>query len=189
MASTIGPIDSGIVAALEEAFERESGIRGLKRATEALLRIREMRAPFLSRGDRSGTHVAELELWRKAGISPAGPWYQVYRRGSEGNAATLLNADQRGMHTVIDRASYLGLRGRLPLEVLVEGDEALLHHIALIPVNPGKFPRVHHRETMEFMAWLTNPDKGQRLIATYGQEKFGSALFTPESQASKPENR
>lgn len=249
MASTIGPIDSGIVALLEDQFERESGIRvrhvgagtgaaldlarqgsvdlvlvhakgleekfiaegfgteriplmyndfvivgpasdpagirGLKRVNEALARLLEKGAPFVSRGDKSGTHVAEMELWAKAGLKPSGAGYQVFERGSEGNIATLLHTDQKEAYTFIDRASYLGAKSRIRLAVLVEGDEALLNHISLIPVSPTRFPRVHHSEAMAFVAWLTDPTKGQKLIATFGREKFGAPLFTPEAGASK----
>jgi len=249
MASTIGPIDSGIVALLEDQFERESGIRvrhvgagtgaaldlarqgsvdlllvhaksleekfiaegfgteriplmyndfvivgpasdpagirGLKRVNEALDRLLGKGAPFVSRGDKSGTHVAEMELWAKAGLKPSGPGYQVFERGSEGNIATLLHSDQKEAYTVIDRASYLGAKSRIRLAVLVEGDEALLNHISLIPVSPTRFPRVHHPEAMAFVGWLTDPAKGQKLIAAFGREKFGAPLFTPEARASK----
>ena len=249
MASTIGPIDSGIVDLLEDRFERESGIRvrhvgagtgaaldlarqgsvdlvlvhartleekfvlegfgterlplmyndfvivgppsdpagirGLKRAAEALRVLLEKGAPFVSRGDKSGTHVAEMELWAKAGLNPSGPGYQVFDRGSEGNTPTLLHADQKGAYTVIDRATYLGIRNRVRLAVLVEGDEALLNHISLIPVSPARFPQVHHREALAFAAWLRDPGKGQKLIQTFGLEKYGAPLFTPEAQASK----
>lgn len=250
MASTLGPIDSGIVALLEDQFERESGIRvrhvgagtgaaldlarqgsidlvlvhaksleekfiaegfgterlplmyndfvivgpasdpagirGLKRVNEALARLLEKGAPFVSRGDKSGTHVAEMELWAKAGLKPSGPGYRVFERGNEGNIATLLHTDQKEAYTVIDRASYLGAKNRIRLAILVEGDEALLNHISLIPVSPAKFPRVHHPEAMAFVAWLTDSAKGQKLIATFGYEKFGAPLFTPEARAPKP---
>jgi len=148
----------------------------------ALRTLLEKGAPFVSRGDKSGTHVAEMELWAKAGLKPAGPGYQVFPRGSEGNTATLLYTDQVGAYTVIDRASYLGIRDRLRLQILVEGDEVLLNHISLIPVSPARFPRVHHPEAQAFVAWLIDPEKGQKLIATFGQEKFGSPLFTPEGR-------
>lgn len=249
MASTIGPIDSGIVALLEDQFERESGIRvrhvgagtgaaldlarqgsidlllvhaksleekfigegfgterislmyndfvivgpasdpaglrGMKRVNEALARLLEKGAPFVSRGDKSGTHVAEMELWAKAGLKPTGPGYRVFERGSEGNIATLLHTDQREAYTVIDRASYLGAKSHIRLTVLVEGDEALLNHISLIPVSPTRFPRVNHQGAMAFVAWLTDPAKGQKLIAAFGREKFGAPLFIPEARASK----
>jgi len=247
MASTIGPIDSGIVEALEVAFEREAGIRvrhvgagtgaaleiarqgsvdlalvhakvleekfiaegyglervplmyndfvivgppadpagikGMKNALEAMKTLAAKAAPFVTRGDNSGTHVAEKELWARTGIKPAGAWYQVFARGAEGNAATLLHTDAQGAYTVIDRASYLGARARIKLAVLVEGDEVLLNHISLIPVNPAKCPKANLKEATAFIEWLTAADKGQKLIADFGRETYGQPLFIPESRA------
>lgn len=250
LASTIGPIESGIVDLLEERFEKDTGIRvrhvgsgtgaaldlarqgnvdlllvhakaleeafvkegfgtervplmyndfvivgptadpagirGKKTAAEALRAIQEKGAPFVSRGDKSGTHVAELGLWAKAGLQPSGPGYRVFSKGSEGNTATLLYTAQLGAYTVIDRASFLGLRGRITLEVLVEGDEALLNHISLIPVSPTRFPQAHHQEALAFVTWLTDPAKGQKVIATFGRDTYGSPLFTPEARPFRP---
>ena len=246
MASTIGPIDAGIVSALEEQFEKETGIRvrhvgagtgealkiaekgnvdlamvhaksleekfvasgfgteripfmyndfvivgpaadpagvkGMKSATAALQQIAAKGALFISRGDNSGTHVAELELWKKAGVKPEGSWYRVYDKGNEGNVPTLKFTDQQKGYTVIDRATYLSVRSSIKLEVVVEGDETLLNRISLIPVNPRKFPRINAGDTAIFVAWLTAPDKGQRVIAEFGKEKYGSPLFFPDSR-------
>jgi tungstate transport system substrate-binding protein len=246
LASTIGPIDAGIVPALEAAFEKETGIRvrhvgagtgealkiaqqgsvdlalvhaksleekfvaegygteriplmyndfvivgpsadpagirGMRSANEALKRLATREAPFVSRGDQSGTHMAELELWKSAGVKPSGPWYQVYEKGSEGNVATLKFTDQRQAYTVMDRASYLSLKDEVKLIVLVEGDEVLLNRISLIPLNPQKFPRINHADAMRFVAWLSAPDRGQRVISEFGKEKYGSPLFFPDSR-------
>jgi tungstate transport system substrate-binding protein len=246
MASTIGPIDAGIVPALEDAFEKETGIRvrhvgagtgealqiarrgsfdlalvhaksleeafvadgfgteripfmyndfvivgpaadpagikGMRSATQALQKLAEKGAPFISRGDKSGTHMAELELWKAAGVKPAGTWYTVYQKGSEGNGPTLKHTDQQAAYTVIDRATYLSLQGSIKLVVLVEGDEILLNRISLIPVNPRKFPTVNQGDTRRFIAWLTDPKRGQRIIGEFGKEKFGQALFFPDSR-------
>lgn len=245
MASTIGPIDAGIVAALEDQFEKDSGIRvrhvgvgtgaalkiaeqgtvdlvmvhaksleekfiadgygtgripvmyndfvivgpasdpagikGLTSATEALQKIAEKGAPFVSRGDKSGTHVAEMDLWKKAGIAPAGSWYEVYAKGSEGNAPTLNYADQKGAYTFMDRATYLSLQKSIKLAVLVEKDEALLNFISVIPVNPKKFPKANYQDAMKFVQWLTSPEKGQKLILEFGIDTYGSPLFFPNS--------
>jgi len=246
LAATIGPIDAGVVPALAQAFQKETGIQvhiigmgtgaaldlarrgeadlamvhapaleekfvkdgfgtervplmyndfvilgpaadpaGIRRAStaQALKAIAAKGAPFLSRGDRSGTHVAELELWAKAGLHPAGAWYRVFERGSQGNKPTLLEADRLQAYTVIDRATWLTLKGQLSLQVLVEGDEALLNHISLVPVDPKRFPAVRAAEVAAFVAWLTDPGKGQRLIASFGRERFGQSLFFPESRA------
>ncbi len=249
LGSTIGPIDAGIVEALETAFEKETGIRvrhagagtgaaldmakrggidlvmvhaksleeafvkegfgtrriplmyndfvlvspasdpagikGLKSATEALKTLAAKQAPFLTRGDKSGTHVAELELWAKAGLTPGGGWYQVFAKGAEGNAPTLRHADQTGCYTVIDRATWLALKPELKGRILVEGDEALINHISLIPVNPAKVPGVNAADAARFVAWLTHPDKGQRVIGTFGKDRYGAPLFFPEATAPK----
>jgi tungstate transport system substrate-binding protein len=246
LASTIGPIDSGIVDALENAFEKDTGIhvrhvgagtgaaldiarqgsidlvlvhakaleekfvadgygtervplmyndfvivgppadpagiKGTKDALEALKTLAAKSAPFISRGDNSGTHVAEKDLWTKTGLKPAAPWYRVYDKGAEGNTSTLLFTDAQNAYTVIDRASYLGVRNKVKLAILVEGDEALLNHISLIPVNPAKCPKAHVQAAAVFVAWLTNPDKGQKLISEFGKDTYGQALFIPESK-------
>ena len=249
LASTIGPIDSGIIDRLENEFEKETGIRvrhvgagtgaaldiakkgqvdlvlvhaksleekfvkegfgteridlmyndfvivgpssdpagikGMKLATEALKTISGKGAPFVSRGDRSGTHVAEMELWEKAGMKPSGPWYVIYEKGSEGNVPTLRYTDQKGAYTVIDRATYLALKDQIKLPILVEGDEVLLNFISLIPVNPRKFDRVNYEDAMTFVKWLTSSEKGQKIIRDFGKDKYGSPLFFPNSKESK----
>ncbi len=246
MASTIGPIDSGIVNVLEDQFEKETGIRvrhvgagtgaalkiaekgnvdlvmvhaksleekftsdgfgteriplmyndfvivgpakdpagikGLNKATEALRKISAAGAAFISRGDGSGTHVAEMELWAKAGIKPSGAWYKIYEKGAEGNVPTLRYTDQQQYYTVIDRAAYLSMRTQIKLVILVEKDEALLNHISLIPVNARKFPKVNKKDVQTFVAWLTSPEKGQKIIRDFGKDKFGAPLFFPNSK-------
>jgi tungstate transport system substrate-binding protein len=162
-----------------------AGIRGMTKASDALKRIAEKNAAFITRGDKSGTHVAEIDLWAKAGIKPAGPWYITYEKGSEGNAPTLLFADQKQAYTVMDRATFLSLKNRIKLVVLVEKDDALLNYITIIPVNPKKFTRVNYEDTMVFVKWLTDPAKGQKIIADFGIDKYGSSLFFPNSKAWK----
>ena len=246
LSSTIGPIDAGIVGSLEDAFEKETGIRvrhvgagtgaaldiarkgnvdlvlvhaksleekfvqegfgterialmyndfvivgpsndpagikGMGQATEALKRISEKKVMFISRGDKSGTHVAEMDLWQKAGIKPSGSWYVVYEKGSTGNVPTLRYTDEKAAYTVIDRATYLSISKEIKLAVLVEKDEALLNFMSLIPVNPKKFPKVNYEGAMVFAKWLTSPDKGQKIIRDFGKEKYGSPLFFPNSK-------
>jgi tungstate transport system substrate-binding protein len=158
-----------------------AAIKGKKSATEALKKIMGKSAKFISRGDKSGTHVAEMELWQKAGVKPQGAWYVIYEKGSEGNVPTLKYADQQSAYTVIDRATYLSIKNQIKLVILVEGDEALLNFISLIPVNPAKFPKVNHKDTMTFVKWLTSPGKGQLIIRDFGRDKYGAALFFPNS--------
>jgi tungstate transport system substrate-binding protein len=245
LAGTIGPIDSGIVEALEGQFEKETGIRvrhvgagtgaaldiarkgqvdlvmvhaksleeafvregfgteridlmyndfvivgpaddpagikGRRKAAEALREIAGKKALFISRGDNSGTHVAEMALWERAGVKPSGEWYIIYERGSEGNVSTFRYADRKNAYTVIDRATYLALRQELKLAIVVEGDEILINHISLIPVNPKKLARAHYDDTLAFVRWLTSPKKGQLIIRDFGKDKYGSPLFFPNS--------
>jgi tungstate transport system substrate-binding protein len=151
-------------------------------ATAALKNIAAKQALFVSRGDKSGTHVAEMGLWEKTGLKPAGSWYRVFEKGNEGNAPTLRYTDQQGAYTVIDRATWLSLEKSLQLKVLVERDQALLNYISLIPVNPAKFPRVNQAGAAAYIRWLTDPAKGQLIVRDFGRDKFGSPLFFPNSR-------
>jgi tungstate transport system substrate-binding protein len=159
-----------------------AGIKGMKMATEALKRISEKKVTFISRGDKSGTHVAEMQLWEKAGMKPSGSWYVIYEKGAMGNVPTLRYTDERNAYTVIDRATYLTLKNQIKLAVLVEKDEALLNYMTLIPVNPQKFPKVNYGDVMVFVKWLTSAEKGQKIIRDFGRDKYGSSLFFPNSK-------
>jgi tungstate transport system substrate-binding protein len=158
-----------------------AAIKGEKSATEALKKIMNKGSKFISRGDKSGTHVAETELWQKAGIKPEGAWYIIYEKGSEGNVATLKHTDSQVAYTVIDRATYLSIKDQIKLVILVEGDEVLLNFISLIPVNPVKCKKINNKDTLTFVKWLTSPRKGQLIIRDFGKDKYGSPLFFPNS--------
>ena len=123
-----------------------------------------------------------MELWAKAGIKPSGAWYKIYEKGAEGNVPTLRYTDQQQSYTVIDRATYLSIRNQIKLVILVESDEVLLNYISLIPVNPKKFPRVNEKDVQTFVAWLTSPEKGQKIIRDFGKDKYGVPLFFPDSE-------
>jgi tungstate transport system substrate-binding protein len=166
-------------------YNDPAGIKGMKLAGETLKKISETKVTFISRGDKSGTHVAEMQLWEKAGIKPSGSWYHVYEKGSLGNKATLKYADEKHAYTFMDRATYLSLKNDIKIQVLMENDEAMLNYITLIPVNPKKFPKVNYEDTMTFVKWLTSPQKGQRIIKDFGKDKYGSPLFFPNSREWK----
>ncbi|MBN1366021.1 MAG: substrate-binding domain-containing protein [Syntrophaceae bacterium] len=156
-------------------------VKGEKSAAEALKKIMKKGLKFISRGDKSGTNVAEMEIWEKAGVKPEGTWYVIYEKGAEGNVATLKYTDQQGAYTFIDRATYLSLKDNIKLVILVEGDEALINYISLIPVNPEKFSKINVKDTRTFVKWLTSPKKGQLIIRDFGKDKYGSPLFFPNS--------
>jgi len=166
-----------------------AGIKGMKKATEALRMISEKKSTFISRGDKSGTHVAEMELWGKAGIKPTGDWYMIYEKGAEGNVPTLRYTDSKSAYTIIDRATYLSLKSQIKIQILMEKDEAMLNYITLIPVNPKKFPKVNYEDTMRFVKWLTHPKKGQKIIRDFGKDKYGSPLFFPNSKEWREKQR
>jgi tungstate transport system substrate-binding protein len=162
-----------------------AGIKGTKQATAALKVISQRGVTFISRGDKSGTHVAEMQLWESAGIKPSGSWYVVYEKGAEGNVPTLRYTDQKSAYTVIDRATFLTLKDQIKLMVLVEKDEVLLNYITLIPVNPKKFGKVNYEDVITFVKWLTSPEKGQKVIRDFGKDQYGSPLFFPNSNEWK----
>jgi len=157
-------------------------IKGMKLATEALKKISEKKVTFISRGDKSGTHVSEMELWGKAGIKPSGSWYVIYEKGAMGNVPTLRYTDEKNAYTVIDRATVLSLKDQIKLTVLMEKDDALLNYMTLIPVNPQKFPKTNYQDAMVFIKWLTSPEKGQKIIRDFGKDKYGDPLFFPNSK-------
>jgi tungstate transport system substrate-binding protein len=248
LASTIGPIDAGIVSALEEAFTKKTGIvvehigagtgqalkmaetgkydlvlvhakaleekfvadgfgtkrydlmyndfivlgpandpaaiRGMKDAAAALRKIADAKALFITRGDKSGTHVKELEVWKKASIEPQGTWYSVFEQGTRGNAPTLSHASEKQAYIIMDRATYITMKSKISLQVLVERDDILLNYITLIPVNPAKFSTVHHAEAMQFIEWL-QAKEAQTIIRDFGKDKYGEPLFFANSPEGK----
>jgi tungstate transport system substrate-binding protein len=159
-----------------------AGIKGMTVATEALRKIAEKQVLFITRGDNSGTHMAEMALWEKAGIKPSGTWYNIFEKGATGNVPTLQYTDQREAYTVIDRATFLSIKDKIKLVILVEKDEALLNFMTLIPVNPQKVPRANYGDAMKFVKWMTSPEKGQKIIRDFGKDKYGSPLFFPNSK-------
>jgi len=251
MASTIGPIDAGIVGALEDAYFAKTGvlvrhagagtgaalnmtkrrgfdlvmvharaledkfvadgfgvdrrdimyndfvilgpagdparIKGEKQVVSALRKIAQAQAPFVTRGDNSGTHVKEKELWQKAGISPTGSWYVTFERGASGNAPTTRYANERGAYVLMDRAPYLTLKKDVGLQVLVEKDPDLLNYIAVIWMNPAKFPKANGAAAKAFVDWLVS-DEAQRLIKAFGVPQYGESLFFPNSDEWKKKN-
>ena len=154
-----------------------AGIKKTTTAADALKAIAAAEAPFVSRGDDSGTHKAELALWKKAAIMPAGAWYQ---ESGQGMGATLTIASEKGAYTLTDRATYLAQKDKLDLEILVEGDPALLNIYHVISVNPAKWPKVNAAGATAFADFLTSPD-GQAMIGSFGVEKFGQPLFVPDA--------
>jgi tungstate transport system substrate-binding protein len=149
-----------------------AGIRG-GMTIASLRRVADARATFISRGDRSGTHLLELELWKSAGVTPAGDWYV---EASTGMGNTLAIASEKRAYTLTDRGTYLARRSALDLEILIEKDPPLLNPYHVIVVDPRKFPRVNAEGARAFAVYLVSPE-AQALIASFGVAEYGEPLF------------
>jgi tungstate transport system substrate-binding protein len=150
-------------------------LRGEPRAAAALAKIAAAGARFVSRGDKSGTHILEQALWKQAGVTPAPPWYI---ESGQGMGATLGIADDRRAYTLTDRATYLAFSKRVALKPLVEGDRALFNVYSVMEVNPANGPRVNAAGGKAFADFMVAPAT-QAVIKTFGVEKFGQPLFVP----------
>jgi len=155
-------------------------IKGAKDIVAALKTIKEKAAPFVSRGDRSGTHIAELNLWKSAGIDIAadkGPWY---RDIGQGMGAALNTASAMNAYVLSDRGTWLSFKNRGDLDIVVEGDQRLFNQYGVMLVNPEKHPHVKKEWGQAFVDWLISPE-GQKAIANYKIE--GKQLFFPNANA------
>ncbi len=157
-----------------------AGVRGLGSAPEAFLRIAGSQAAFVSRGDESGTHVKEKEIWQAAGIAPAGQWY---RSIGQGMGQTLTTAAEMRAYTLSDRATFLTMQAKgLALEIMLEGDQCLRNPYSVIAVNPQRYPQICYGGAKAFSEWITSLP-AQELIASFGKEEFGQPIFFPDSTA------
>ncbi len=144
----------------------------------ALKKIQTAQAPFVSRGDRSGTHMAELDLWKVAGIDldkAKGPWY---RDTGQGMGPALNTAASMNAYLLADRGTWIAFKNRGDLEILVEGDKRLYNQYGVMLVNPAKHPGVKKDLGQTFVDWLVSPD-GQKAIGSY--EINGEQLFFPNA--------
>jgi tungstate transport system substrate-binding protein len=153
-----------------------AGIKGMT-STEALERIADKEAPFMSRGDDSGTHNLELKLWDEAGLKPSGSWYQ---ETGQGMGATLRIADQKRAYTVSDRGTYLSTEDSTDLDVLVEGEPRLLNIYHVIDIDPSAGARVNAAGGRAFARWIVSP-RAQAMIGAFGRKEFGRPLFVPDA--------
>jgi tungstate transport system substrate-binding protein len=154
-----------------------AGIRGLD-VVASLQTIKTKAAPFISRGDRSGTHIAELALWKDAGVDVAtdrGSWYKEI---GQGMGAALNIASASNAYVLADRGTWLAFKNRGDLAILVEGDKRLFNQYGVMLVNPAKHPTVKKEAGQRFIDWLISPE-GQNAIAGYRIE--GQQLFYPNA--------
>ena len=159
-----------------------AAIKGAKNTPEVFKKIATAGVLFLSRGDNSGTHAKEKDIWKAAGINPEGQkWYQ---QTGLGMGQTLNVAAEKKGYTLADRGTWLSLQKNLGLPILMEGDPILLNVYHVIQVNPAKWPKVNADGAKAFSDFMVSAET-QGIIKTFGVEKYGGALFFPD--AGKPE--
>ncbi|HKY85959.1 MAG TPA: substrate-binding domain-containing protein [Pseudorhodoplanes sp.] len=158
-----------------------AGVKGSKDVIAALKAIKDKAAPFISRGDKSGTHAAELNLWKAAAIDVAGadkgPWYKEI---GQGMGAALNTASASNSYVLTDRGTWLSFKNRGDLDIAVEGDSKLFNQYGVILVNPDKHPSVKKEFGQAFVDWIVSP-AGQKAIADYKID--GQQLFFPNAGA------
>jgi tungstate transport system substrate-binding protein len=155
-------------------------IKGMKSATEAFKKIAAQSSPFVSRGDKSGTHSKELSLWKAAGLDPKGQkWYLEVGQGME---KTQRIANEKRGYTLTDRGTWLATKDKDKLEMVVvlEGDPVLFNQYGVMAVNPEKHKQAKHKEAMVFINWLISPE-GQQAIGAF-KDKHGNQLFIPNAK-------
>ncbi|MBR0782042.1 substrate-binding domain-containing protein [Bradyrhizobium iriomotense] len=153
-------------------------ISGSKDVTDALRRIAAAKAPFISRGDKSGTHAAELRLWKEAGVDLSAGKDSWYREIGQGMGPALNMASSSNAYLLSDRGTWLSFRNRGELAVLTEGDKRLFNQYGVMLVNPAKHANVKAQDGQAFVDWLVSP-KGQQAIAGY--KVGGEQLFFPNA--------
>jgi len=160
-----------------------AGIAGLRVAAAALAKIAAAGAPFISRGDRSGTHTAELRLWQQAGVDPATGRARWYREIGQGMGPALNTAAAQGAYLLADRGTWLSFRNRQDLTILLAGDVRLFNQYGAMLVNPARHPHVQAAAGQAFIDWLRGP-AGQAAIGAY--RIGGAALFFPNADRPEP---
>jgi len=154
-----------------------AGISGTASAVDAFKKIAASAATFVSRGDSSGTNSKELSLWKSAGITPSGSWYV---QSGQGMGPTLQIASEKSGYTLTDTATFLANQSNLSLQALVKSDSSLINIYSVIAVNPAKWPKVNAVGAKAFEDYVTGT-AGQQVIATFGTDTYGVALFNADA--------
>jgi tungstate transport system substrate-binding protein len=158
-----------------------AGIAGSKNIVAALKTIQAKATPFVSRGDKSGTHIAELALWKVAGLDPAGSKPSWYREIGQGMGAALNTATAMNAYVLSDRGTWLAFKNKDALQVAVEGDRQLFNQYGIMLVNPAKHPHVKKELGQTFIDWVLSAD-GQNAIRSY--QIAGQQLFFPNANGA-----
>lgn len=156
-----------------------SKIKGEKDIAKAFAKIAQTASLFVSRGDDSGTHKKEKEIWKAAGVDPDSTWYL---EAGQGMGTVLQIAHEKIAYTISDRGTYLAYRPKIDLIIISEGDPSLYNPYGVIAVNPARHPQVNYVKSMAFIGWLTSPEC-QKMIGQFTKE--GEVLFHPDAISLK----
>jgi len=152
-----------------------AGLKAARSAADLFKRLAEGKADFVSRGDDSGTHQKEKELWKAVGVTPQGKWYI---EAGQGMGAVLQIASEKQGYALADRGTFIAYTGKTDLVIILEGDKALFNPYGVIAVNPKKHPTVNYSMAKKFIDYVTSPE-GQRVIADF--KIGGQQLFFPDA--------
>ena len=159
-----------------------AGIKGMTSAVDALKAIYDTGSPFITRGDDSGTHKKELDLWKSAELDPTGQdWYT---ETGQGMGASMIVASEKAAYILTDRATYLANKDNYQLEILLGGDNSLLNVYHVITVNQAKWPKVNYEGALAFAKFMTD-SATQEVIGQFGVDKYGQPLFYPDADKVK----
>ena len=158
-----------------------ANIRDMTDATAALTRIVASKSLFISRGDTSGTHKKELQLWEQAGVTPQGQWY---REAGQGMGKVLQIAGELNAYTLTDRGTWLAYRNKVPLTIVTEGDKRLFNPYGIIAANPDRYPDANYKGATALINWITSPE-AQRMIGNFTIDK--QSLFVPMHLPVQPD--
>ncbi len=150
-------------------------IKGSVTAAEAMQKISAAKAEFVSRGDDSGTHKKEKQLWQLSGVNPSGNWYVA---AGQGMGAVLQMADEKQAYTLSDRGTFIAYQDKIDLQVLFEGDKVLFNPYHIMAVNPEKYPHVKYNLAKKYIDFVVS-EQGQKIIGAY--KKAGQQLFYPDA--------
>ena len=163
--------------------EDPAGIKSSQSIIDAFAKIKARKSLFVSRGDDSGTHKKEQNIWASAKVTPDGKWY---REAGQGMGKVIQMANELGAYTLTDRGTWLGYKDKVDMDILYEGDALLFNPYGIIAVNPERYSDINIKGANALIEWLVSK-KGQQLIGQY--KKFDQVLFTPSAETSKVVNK
>ena len=159
-----------------------ANLKGSSSINDAFKRIKDTKSLFVSRGDDSGTHKKEKNIWKAVNVDPKGDWY---REAGQGMGKVIQMANELEGYTLTDRGTWLSYQNKVQMQVVYEGDNLLFNPYGIIAVNPERYPDINNKGAMALINWITS-SRGQELIGNF--KKFDQVLFTPNANTSNMVN-